>query len=70
MPLFKNIENKNSKKLIYPYKFHPLGPEQLRHEIHIVPFTDVQVLRIFFPTEDLSLKYKAAVGFYIDLNNS
>jgi secreted Zn-dependent insulinase-like peptidase len=63
VPLFGNVENKDAKKLVYPFKFHPLGPEQLKHEIFIVPkSSSTQLLRVIFPIPDMSRYYKTNVS--------
>lgn len=63
VPLFVKIENKNAKKLVIPFTLHPLGPEQLKRAMHIVPLSsEVQVLRVIFPTPNVVDQYKSAVS--------
>lgn len=72
VPLFEKIDNKNAKKQIYPFKFHPLGAEQLQKEIYIAPQSDRQSLRVIFPVPDTTHQYKTNVssGIVLLQNNN
>lgn len=77
VPLYSKIENKKVKKLIYPYKYHPFGPDQLKRIIFIQSQSNMKVLRLLFPTPDVSHQYKTAVslqglefGFFKNLDDA
>mgnify|MGYP000894915281 CR=1 FL=1 len=61
--LFKDVENKNRENILYSFKHHPWGPEQLKNKIYIVPLSDdAQELRVTFPTPEIRDNYKSAVS--------
>lgn len=64
VPLFGAIESRNVEPLVFPYKEHPWGPEQLGHKIHIVPRNDVKILKLVFPTPDIRHQYKTSVSLF------
>ena len=53
---FKNVVDKDVKKLRYPFKHHPWGPEQLKNKICIKPLMapDMKILRLKFPVPNVS----------------
>lgn len=62
--LFKSVENKKTKPYMFPYKYHPWGPDQLKNKIYIVPLDDkTQKLRLNFPIPDIRDQYRTAVSF-------
>lgn len=51
--LFESIPNLNKAELAFTFNQHPWGPEQLKHRIYIALESDVQLLRLLFPTPDV-----------------
>lgn len=68
VPLFKGVRNTNAKQYLFPYEYHPWGPNELKNKMYIVPLDDtMQLLRLSFPVPDMRDQYRAAVNFYFIL---
>lgn len=61
VPLFKDVENKEVKKITYESKDAAWGSEELQRIIYIVPEANVHLLRLNFPCLDVIKEYKTGV---------